>query len=600
MKRVILIAIGTLLLASTVSGIIDTNNNGLSDLWERAYNDEQLFAETFDPEADADADGWTNAQEAAAGTDPCASSPPDGIVRPETAHIPAVYGGLDENGIPVLITPEVITVTWPTIAGKQYTLLFSPDLSEQSWLPIGAPFIGNGNDTIYNFEINTTTTCFWRVAVTDVDTDGDGLLDSEEHTLGSSRYLTDTDGDGLNDAAAHAAGKNPAGDGTDADGDGMPDNELYSVVFEIQQESLHMPYGVGFEDFYGTDNSHRYLAYKSSEEYSVSDSPRYTSVTDGSQVWTSTYLSGGAITADGQPVSQTDGTTFSDWKSAHQLALGEDEYIDDDPTETTVAGPTITATEIVTTTTDTTTWKVKRHVPGNPQGQLVRSGTETIVVTERFKLTDSVTYPEFWEEHVKARPWTVYDPDTYGPLNGVDYSRAVVGDVQTAENVREIFRNGNIDAFGRIADPGTSYSSDYGSDSRIKRVRWRWVRFNPLNPFDYEYATPPLSCRLNFHFLVLQNEYLNHREWQGSNTPITDETKAKGVIHVECVGDHGTSDWEEIPLATFNAHRIEDPVNLADIDFSKWGGTSIWLQSQVDLDWIDRRLKNWSKLSERI
>jgi len=57
MKRVILIAIGTLLLASTVSGIIDTNNNGLSDLWERAYNDEQLFAETFDPEADADADG---------------------------------------------------------------------------------------------------------------------------------------------------------------------------------------------------------------------------------------------------------------------------------------------------------------------------------------------------------------------------------------------------------------------------------------------------------------------------------------------------------------------------------------------------------------
>ena len=42
---------------------VDSNNNGLSDLWERTYNNGQLFGPSFDPQADADGDGWTNAQE---------------------------------------------------------------------------------------------------------------------------------------------------------------------------------------------------------------------------------------------------------------------------------------------------------------------------------------------------------------------------------------------------------------------------------------------------------------------------------------------------------------------------------------------------------
>ncbi|MBN8459404.1 MAG: hypothetical protein J0M04_16370 [Verrucomicrobia bacterium] len=586
MKSRLFTTLGVLLLAPSVSAIIDTNNNGLSDLWERAYNNDELFGETFDPQADPDADGWTNAQEAAAGTDPFDPNPPDGLVRPETAHIPAVYGPPDVNGIPELVTPEAVTVTWPTLVGKQYTLLFSPDLAANSWFAVGAPYIGNGNDFVYGFETNDTDSRFWRVAVTDVDTDNDGLADIEEATLGSSPYLMDTDGDGIDDAAARAAGKNPAGDGTDADGDGVPDNELYSVVFEIQQESHEMPYGVGFTDFYGTDDTHRYLTYQESEEYAVSDSPHYSSISDGSQVWKSTHLVGGTIPAGGQPVSTTEGTAFSDWKSAHQLPpLGQDEYLVEDPTETTVDGPTFGETEIVTTTTETTAWRVKRHVAGNPQGQLVRSGTETVTVTERFKLTDPVTYPEFWTAHVKTRPWTETPAATYGPLEWVDYNRTCMGDAQAAEFVRERFRNADFGVSGHIAEPGTAPIADYGYDERLKRVRWRWVRFNPRSPFGYEYASPPADYHQNFHFLVTQHEYLDYRDADGSS-PITDETEAKAVIAIACDADHGSGDWQEIPLATFNAHGIEDPANLQDLDFSKWGGSRIWFGTHVDMDFI--------------
>jgi hypothetical protein len=40
------------------------------------------------------------------------------------------------------------------------------------------------------------------------------------------------------------------------------------------------------------------------------------------------------------------------------------------------------------------------------------------------------------------------------------------------------------------------------------------------------------------------------------------------------------------------------PVNLADIDFSKCGDTSIWLQSQVNLDWIKPGTENDDKPME--
>ena len=135
-----MLAIGTLLSSLCVlpaSAILDTNSNGLSDLWERAYNGGQLFP-SMNPQIDDDGDGWTNEQEAAAGTNPFDPNPPDGIIRPETVYILESWIDIDNDGIEEFV-PEAIQVTWPQIPGKFYTVLFSPDLVE--WLPVDEPYI---------------------------------------------------------------------------------------------------------------------------------------------------------------------------------------------------------------------------------------------------------------------------------------------------------------------------------------------------------------------------------------------------------------------------------------------------------------------------
>ncbi len=194
MKQLLLAALSVLGLASVASAVEDTNDNGLSDVWERHFNFGNLFPGTFDPQADSDGDGWSNAQEAAAGTNPFDANPPNGIIRPKIVQVPAVLGASDENGIPVVITPEAVTVTWPTIVGKKYILLFSPDLTEESWIPVGDPFVGSGNIVTYGFEVNGSDKRFWRVAADDTDTDSDGLTDAEEYLLN-----VDDDHDGVPD-----------------------------------------------------------------------------------------------------------------------------------------------------------------------------------------------------------------------------------------------------------------------------------------------------------------------------------------------------------------------------------------------------------------
>lgn len=59
------------------------------------------------------------------------------------------------------------------------------------------------------------------VACGDKDSDGDGLLDSEEAELGTDPDLADTDGDGLNDDVEVANGSDPTL--ADSDGDGLED-----------------------------------------------------------------------------------------------------------------------------------------------------------------------------------------------------------------------------------------------------------------------------------------------------------------------------------------------------------------------------------------
>lgn len=566
MKRSMFVC-GALLLSPLVSvAIVDTNNNGVSDLWEQQYNAGQVFSGSFDPQGDDDSDGWTNAQEAAAGTDPLNPNPPDGIIRPDIVHTPAVMG--EENGQPVIVTPEAVTVSWPTLVGKQYTLLASPDLSQGSWIEVpNSKFIGEGDIHEFNFETAAGDKWFWRVAVTDLDTDGDGLVDAEEARIGSSRYLADTDGDGMNDAEAYASGKNPSGDETDADGDGVPDKDLYTVVFEVQEESHTMPFGVGWSSYDDADVTHRYLTYKDTERYTVSGSARYPDVTDAEHVWTYTHLASGTIPEDGQPVSSEQGSSFYDWKSSHETALGAGESLHEDETVTTVDGPTLTGTQIKTVTTDTTPWTVKKD------GSVIRNGTAVVTVTEQYDLSNEVTYQSFWNSHVKARTWHESPPVKCGPLGGMDENRAVSGDAKAAECIRDYFLNHDFGVSGVISSPGTSYP-DYGADNRLKQLRWRWIKFNPQSPFGYEYTTPPSGVRRSLNLLVRQRDFLDYREWSAA-PPLTDETKDKGIVEIECKANEGTTDWQTVPLTKFDPYKLEDPAELADIDFSKWGYSQV-------------------------
>lgn len=220
MKRSLL-ALSCWLLAPAAFAILDTNNNGLSDFWERDFNNGSLFDASFDPQADIDSDGWSNAQEAETGSNPFDPNPPDGMIHLITGHVPAEWSEPDEYNEVHPVTAEAVTVTWPTLAGKQYTLLFSPDLAEGSWLPVGSPFIAQGGETTYGFDISQADKCFWRVNVADVDSDYDGLTNYEELRAGTNPHLADSDSDTLSDWQEFMAGSNPLNQ--DTDGDGIPD-----------------------------------------------------------------------------------------------------------------------------------------------------------------------------------------------------------------------------------------------------------------------------------------------------------------------------------------------------------------------------------------
>lgn len=227
MKRLITIAVlASGICAIPAFAILDTNENELSDLWEMTYNNGNLFGSIFTSAGDDDADGWTNAQEAAAGTNPFDASPPDGYLQPLITRIPAVLEDTDSDGTPdSIITPDALILTWPTIVGKQYTLMVSPDLID--WLSVDqASHIGSGLVVEYGIVLPENDKLFWRVKIEDVDTDDDGLTNAEEAKLGLDAYNPESIS-GLADLwvaenfTSELIGGGVAAVASDPDGDGL-------------------------------------------------------------------------------------------------------------------------------------------------------------------------------------------------------------------------------------------------------------------------------------------------------------------------------------------------------------------------------------------
>jgi Bacterial TSP3 repeat len=244
-----LVILASLATISPSQAVLDTNTNGLSDVWEIEHNNGLLFSlinSDHSSTADPDQDGWANAQEAAAGTNPFDGSIPTG-----------------KTAFTIAAAAQVSTyeLTWSVIPGKNYRLQTSRDL--HAWVGIGSAIPAAANDTqltraIQAVDPAATGTApalrlFWRIIIADHDADNDGLTSAEENRLGLNPALittnsslpdlwlathflnqllisgpsvvdahSDLDGDGLNNAQEAAIDTSPLN--PDTDGDGIPDS----------------------------------------------------------------------------------------------------------------------------------------------------------------------------------------------------------------------------------------------------------------------------------------------------------------------------------------------------------------------------------------
>ncbi|MES2438815.1 MAG: DUF1800 family protein [Verrucomicrobiota bacterium] len=157
---------GAALLASASwAGAVDQNNNQQSDVWELLFQSAGLPAA-----GDFDADGWSNAAESSAGTNP----------KDANSH-----PGMDLHFVATLPT-----FSWQGLKGKRYALLSSDDLA--AFTPTGDVAAGSGGEMAFQLP-QADGRAFFRMQITDVDSDGDLVNDWEEYSLGFDPAKSHTD-----------------------------------------------------------------------------------------------------------------------------------------------------------------------------------------------------------------------------------------------------------------------------------------------------------------------------------------------------------------------------------------------------------------------
>jgi len=166
--------------------MVDLNGDGMSDIWELIYG-----ATGLSPGGDADGDGASNLQESIAGTDP-----------------------FDPNSVPrISVTTTNGTNVVISIAGalgKQYQLQSIQPTGTgplTNWVTEAGFVLRSGTNAAFTSAVDSSVVKFFRIAISDVDTDGDGVNDWEEYKLGldpmnpTSNGQLDANGQPLTDYA---------------------------------------------------------------------------------------------------------------------------------------------------------------------------------------------------------------------------------------------------------------------------------------------------------------------------------------------------------------------------------------------------------------
>ncbi|MAS93753.1 MAG: hypothetical protein CMO55_11230 [Verrucomicrobiales bacterium] len=154
------VAIGICLAWSLQSmGDVDSNSNGIDDVWELLYNARDVVAS-----GDEDKDLVKNGDEARAGTDP---HDPNDFLE---------FSTFERSG-------TTVTVTFQSQKGKVYKIYQTSSTINPSWAQVDTDIVGDG--TVMSKEMTgiTETEAYFRIGVDDADADGDNLTDWAEEAL---------------------------------------------------------------------------------------------------------------------------------------------------------------------------------------------------------------------------------------------------------------------------------------------------------------------------------------------------------------------------------------------------------------------------------
>jgi len=154
----------------TLQADVDSNGNQQSDVWEMLTGAHGLPAAQ-----DADGDGFSNAAESVAGTDPL------NILSFPSQSFTVGAGNM-------------AALRWPSLIGKSYRVEFSPTLGmgASPWQTL-ATQSGSGAWLGLDYPVAASGNLFFRVRIFDVDTDADGVSDWEEITTGFDPKNPSTD-----------------------------------------------------------------------------------------------------------------------------------------------------------------------------------------------------------------------------------------------------------------------------------------------------------------------------------------------------------------------------------------------------------------------